>query len=335
MNIVVKLPNDLNQKILTFPFLHMLEKLLRQQLEEEEVLNIHLISLDEYVDTLNLLPFKAFYHEVERSDLKNIFSMHRACMNFKIDRVDAFISTTDSFVDASIGKNIRAKMKIGFSVGKNSWFLTKKIAKFSERHFSEQVFELLSPINKGGEELEISNVSCREMPPAFADWKESPYIMINLDQQEDEINPEWDDFFDLFVNKNFVFICSEAEKDLQKSLLEDYVGKLSKKNSYKVHEYDSHIDFGRLASYCEMFISHDSPLINIAAYCGANIYHLNQKMNIKFEGAQFFKSWVKHFSISDSRYKKGQSFNYTKIFDELYNDIEKIEEASEEGALDA
>lgn len=328
MNIAIKLPNNLDEKLLTFPFLHCLEKILKDELEEDEVLNIHLISLKDHIDALNLLPFKAFYHEVESDDLKTIFSAHRACMNFKMDNIDVFISTTDSFVDASMGKNIGAKKKIGFALGKNTWFLTDKISKLGGRHFTEQVFELLRPFCEN-ELPEIPNVNSREMPPAFADWRENPYIILNLDLKGDEVNPEWDDFFDLFVNKSFLLICSEAKPDEQKSILEEYIRKLPKKNSYKVHEHGSHIDFGRLVSYCRIFISHDSPLINMAAYCGARVFHLNTKSKIQTMGTQYFPSDVRFFSLSDPSYKQGPSLNYTKIFDELYNQIEGKEEEEE------
>ena len=37
------------------------------------------------------------------TDLKTIFSAHRACVQLKIDYTDIFVSTTESFVDATIG----------------------------------------------------------------------------------------------------------------------------------------------------------------------------------------------------------------------------------------
>ena len=48
MNIVIKLPDDIRDRILTFPFLHTLQKEMARKIEEseeDEVLNIHLISL--------------------------------------------------------------------------------------------------------------------------------------------------------------------------------------------------------------------------------------------------------------------------------------------------
>lgn len=316
MNIAIKLPNDLNQRILTFPFLHALEKYMKAHLEEEEILKIHLISLVEGIDVLNLLPFNAFYHEVERTDLKTVFSIHRACMNFKIDQIDIFISTTDSFVDASIGKNLMANKKVGFAIGKNTWLLNEKVNKLNGRHFSEQCFELLRPLVE--EMPEMPNVFSRELAPFYIDWSENPYIVINLRKENDKICEEWFDFFDLFVNKNFVLMCTDEELDYQKGLLEDFVKRLPGKNTYKVYEHKSHIEFGKIISYCKYFISYDSPLVNLAAYCGANILHLNEKEKVQLTGSQYFVGDVRHFSLSDPLFKAGNTFNYTKIFDEIF-----------------
>ena len=325
MNIAIKLPNDLDDRVLSFPFLHTLNKILRTKLEEDEVLNIHLISLSEGIDVLNLLPFNAFYHDVEKEDLKTVFSVHRSCMNLKIDQVDIYISTTESFVDASIGKNLFAKKKIGFSFGKNGWFFSEKVSYLQGRHRSDQIFELLRPII---DELpEIPNVYSRELSPVFADWNENPYILINLDLVGEEVNSEWTDFFDLFVNKIFVLMSSSAPIDLQKDILDEFVKKLSTKNTYKVIEHSSYIEFGKLCSYCLCFISHDSPLINISAYCGTQTFYLQKKDSLELRGSQYFVGAVRNFSLKDPLFSHNNEFIFSKIFDELYSFIEEKSKA--------
>lgn len=328
MNIVVKLPNDLNERILAFPFLHLLFKTFENKLEEDEFLNLHLICLKDSIDVLNLLPFKAFYHEVEKEDLKTIFTVHRAIMNLKIDQVDYFISTTDSFVDASIGKNLSAKEKIGFALGKNAWVLTKKVSKLAGRHHTEQIFELLTPFV---EELpEIPTVYSRDLPPFYADYNENPYTIINLNIQGESIHSEWNDFFDLFVNQNFILMCTEADIAKQADLLDDYIKELPTKNTYKTFSLESYIDFGKIVNFCKLIVSFDSPIINLSAYCGVKVVHLNQKMDIRNCGPQFFGGDIRHFSLKDPAFKQGNDFNYSKIFDELYGLIEDRENSDEE-----
>jgi ADP-heptose:LPS heptosyltransferase len=305
MNIAIKLPNDLNERVLTFPLLHTLHKELSVKLEEEEALNIHLISLKKGIDVLNLLPFHAYYHELEEEDIKSVFSMHRACVNLKIETLDVFISTTDSFVDASIGKNYSAEKRIGYAIGKNSWFLNKKISKLAGQHFSSQTYELLKGVFE--EVPPIRNVYSRELPTAYADWNENPYTIINLDVVGKEINPEWKDFLDLFTNKNFVLMASELdfENGDEIEMFQTFLESLPEKNTYKTFDYRSNIEFGKLVSYCTAFVSSDSPLVNIAAYCGAQIFHLHSKGKLNQFGPNYFIAEVRNFSITDPMFGNG------------------------------
>ena len=324
MNIAIKLPNDLNERVLCFPFLHVLNKELTKKLEEDEFLNLHLICIKDDIEVLNLLPFQAYYHELEPEDLKTIFSVHRACMNFKIDKIDTFISLTESFVDASIGKNLFAEDKIGYAIGQNKWVLNKRISKLKGRHVTEQTFQFLTEFV---DELpSIPQVFSRDIPPFYADYHENPYAVLNLDLKSEKILQEWEDFFDLYVNQNFVFIYKEEQKEL----LEEYIKKLPKKNSYKTFKLDSYIDFGKLISYAKVFITYDGAFLNIAAYCGAKVLHLHEKMNLQVCGPQFFGADVRTFSLSDPGFKADNGFNYSKIFDEIYQILDdKSEEEVE------
>ena len=58
--IVVKLPFDLQERILCFPLLHKI----REKYPKAE---IHFISPKKEIEVLNLLPFTAYYHEVEEA----------------------------------------------------------------------------------------------------------------------------------------------------------------------------------------------------------------------------------------------------------------------------
>ncbi|MFT6632532.1 MAG: ADP-heptose:LPS heptosyltransferase [Bacteriovoracaceae bacterium] len=323
MNIAIKLPNDLNERVLTFPFLHTLHKVLSAKLEEEEALNIHLISLKNGIDVLNLLPFHAYYHELEEEDIKSIFTMHRACVNLKIESLDVFISTTDSFVDASIGKNYNAKERVGFALGKNAWFFNNKISKLLGQHFSNQVYELLKGVFD--DVPPIPNVYSRNLDSQYSDWNENLYTLINLDVVGKEINPEWKDFLELFDKKTFVLMCSELDfdngDDIEK--FQTFMESLPSKNIYRTFEDKSNIAFGKIVSYCAGFVTGDSPLVNIAAYCGAQTFHLHSKGKLNQLGPNYFIADVRHFSITDPMFGNGSKFNYSKIFDELYAYIEQ------------
>lgn len=323
MNVSIKLPNDLRGKILSFPFIHAFVKEAKKRLneDEEELLNLHLISNKENIDVLNLLPFNAYYHEIEDEDLKTVFTIHRACVQLKIDYTDIFISTTESFVDATIGKNLKAKEKIGFQLGKNSFFLNKKIIFPSGKHQSIQIFSLIKALVEDELPL-IPNVCSREVKPLYADWNMNPYFIINLSLKGKEIHPEWSELINLFEHQNIVLTCDQLKEEDQGEELNGYIKLLSPKNNYKILTSENHIDFAKAVTFSWCFISEDSPLIHLAAYCGAEIFHLNRKENTKLFGTQYFIGESKIFSLNDSDYKDGKDFNYGKVFDEIIKFID-------------
>ena len=247
--------------------------------EEEEILNLHLISNKEHIDVLNLLPFNAYYHEIEDEDLKSVFTIHRGVANLKIDKTDLFISTTESFIDASIGKNLKADIAAGFQVGKNSFLLKKKFPFNSSDHQSMQVFTLVKAICE--EEVpSIPNVCSREVKPLYADWSLSPYFVINLSLLGKDFHPEWAELINLFEHKNIVLMCDSLSVDEQEEKINEYIKTLSTKNHYKIFKYESNIDFAKMVTFSWCIVGEDSPLIQLAAYCGAEIFHLNRKESI-------------------------------------------------------
>ncbi len=322
MKIAIKLPDDLRERILAFPFLHGLESIMDDLVsDEDEVSQLHLISPKEDIDVLNLLPFSAFYHEIEGADLNSIFSIHRACKNFKIADVDLFMNLSTTLKDATIGKNIGAKKSMGFNEGNGKFLYQQKIQRNQILHYSEQFQDFLKRLRL--DVRDMRPVSSRSLPPLYADWSENKYTVINLDTKNGEINEEWVDFLDLFVNKNFVLMCSGIEKDLQKYHVESFIKRLPAKNTYKFFDYTSNIELGKLLSYAVGFITTDSPLFLISTYCGCYTFLLNEKEDLKNKGSQYLRGELRNFDISNPQFSEGNSFNYSKIFDELYDYIEE------------
>jgi ADP-heptose:LPS heptosyltransferase len=328
MNLVVKVPNDLREKLLSFPLLHVLHREFSQDADEENPFRFHIISNKKGIDVLNLLPFEAFYHQVDNEDNKNIFRMHRACANFKINDVDIFINTTEGFVDTSIGKNLGAKTCIGFDVGKNSWILNKKSALPVGHHESDKIYTLAQHVLD--EVPEIPLVKSRELPPIYADYQENPYVVINLNLVKGEIEREWIDLIELFVNKNIIFMCSELEKHSQEPELKRFIEELPQKNNYKTFILNSNIDFAKLIAHSVCFVTHDSPLMHIASYCRAHTFYINKKENLQKTGPEHFTGKVRNFSLSDPTFQSAGKPNYSKIFDEVFEFVEERTKKEEE-----
>ena len=329
MNLAIKVPNDLKDKILSFPLLHILQKELSKELKEDEVLKIHLISTKKGIDVLNLLPFDAYYHPIANEDSKNLFTMHRACSNFRMVDIDKFITTTDTFTDATIGKNIGAKESIGFKIGKNSWVLNKTIPPSLEgQHFSDKLYALAKTVLDSVPEIPL--VKSRELSTLYADYLENPYFVLNLNLVKGEIELEWIDLISLFENKTIVLMCSELDINFQNPELLDFIKQLPKNNEYKSYVYDSNIEFAKLVSHSVCFITHDSPLMHISSYCRAHTFLINKKENLQKTGPIHFAGEVRNFSLNDPTFKSGPKPNYSRIFDEIYEFVDQRTKVEEE-----
>ena len=81
--IAIKLPFDLQERFHTFPFLHAVHELY-------PLAEIHFITPKKQIEVLNLLPFKAYYHEFDEGEIASVFDVHRYCAFAKIFNVDLF-----------------------------------------------------------------------------------------------------------------------------------------------------------------------------------------------------------------------------------------------------
>jgi ADP-heptose:LPS heptosyltransferase len=332
MNIAIKLPDSLKDKVQTYPALHALIKHYKKMIEdknaeikdevEHETLNIHLLSTKESIEVLNLLPFMAYYHELEDEDVKTVFSIHRGIVNSKLESADIFISMTESFVDASIGKNLKASQRVGFALGKNKFFFTDKVSLLKGRKKSEQYFELLRPLIEKFPE-KISNVCSKEMQPYYEDWSENPYVIVSLPVAGNEIQPLFTELFDLCEGVNFVLMAHDLEDDIYKESMEKYIKTLNFKNTYKIFDSKSIIDFAKAIYNCWTYITMDSDLFQVAAYCGANIHHLYSDNHYQNYGSDYFYAETRQFNLKEDQYKGADGIQYNLIFDEIISYIHK------------
>ena len=115
-------------------------------------------------------------------------------------------------------------------------------------------------------------------------------------------------------------MASGLSSDLKKEALEIIKKKLSNKNEYELYLEDSHIDFGKLISFADCFVSGDSPYVQLSSYCGTQVFHLNREEENFFDN-RFFLGDTVRCSINDSYYKDGEGFHYGKFFDEVYTFI--------------
>lgn len=260
-SIVIKLQFDLQERILCFPLLHKIR-------EKYPHAVIHFITPKKNIEVLNLLPFTAFYHEIEEDDLTNIFDAYRYAVTSKIHNVDIFISLTNSFVDACLGLFLRAKKRVGFSDGWKTLVLTHKTPRLYGHHITEDYFSLYRAMVEANVEISIK-VKSRELEPIIPEWESLPYIAINLSPLRGAlIEDEYVDLINSFEHKRIVLYASENQEEIQ-LLFAPFFERLSKKNTYVNFIHKSWIDLGKMMAFSRGVITFNGPAASLAAYVGA------------------------------------------------------------------
>lgn len=298
-----------------------MEERMNESEGQEDKFQIHLICLEDGIEVLNLLPFHAYYHELKEEDLISIFSVHRGCADFKLPNVvDIYISTTDGFVDSSIGRNFGAKEKIGFSSSLNNWFLTKKINKLLNKHKSEQVCELVKPLTGYISQIPICSSRILEVP----DEKllEKTYIVLDLDLIEDEVNPVWRELFELVNGAHFVLSISQADEFKQELRLASFIKSLPKKNKYEFVLFSDYIEYAKHLVFSKGFATSNKDLMLLSSYCGKKTIFFNKDYNFSRSGSQYLKGEVVNTLITDYDDSDGFSKGFDQVL-EILNSIEK------------
>ena len=290
--IAIKLPFDLQERLLTFPFLHAIK-------DKYPSAEMHFITPKKDIEVLNLLPFTAFYHEVDEDEIKSIFDVHRYCVNAKIFNVDLFISLTNSFTDASIGFSLRAKQRLGFSDNWKTLFLNQKVKRPVGHHICEDFFELYKVHVNANIDLRLKVVS-RELPSVIPEWDSQPYIAINLTPLRDAvIDEEWAKLVYEFENQRIIFFSSE-DRERVAPLIEGFMAKLPKKNSYSFYFQKDWIELAKMLAFAKGVITYEGPLASVAAYVGAKVLVLYDRHDPQREGPFYFLSDVALLTSKDS-----------------------------------
>lgn len=317
MVIVLRLPDQTDKRILSYPFLHALRKYFLSHIDEEESLDLHFITHKKNIECLYLLPFNAFYHELSDEDSQSIFRVYRTAKHLKINtNVDLYINLNPNLFDAFLGLAINAKNKIGLDKN-NGAFLFKSKVHYSEGlHLKDIYLNILKSLDV--ENVNTSLIS-REIPPLYSDWAENPYMVINLDVNESgEIYEDWIEFLSFFEKKKIVLCCDGLPLDDQKFKLNALLEKLpGHNNQFEIFEIDNLIKFSKLSCFAKLFVSYNSDLIYTNSYCGGESYFLNRGSNPQVDGPLGFLGDVRIFSDKDPTFCKGVRFDLGKIFDEL------------------
>jgi ADP-heptose:LPS heptosyltransferase len=277
-NIVVKLPFDLQERILAFPFLHAIS-------EYYPKAELHFITPKKEIEVLNLLPFKAYYHEFDEDEIANVLDVHRFCANSKIYKVDLFINLTNSFPDACLGLGLKAKKRVGFSDNWKSLVLTDKTLRPVGHHVVEDYLTLFKE-STGEAVSKKLKVKSRDLNPIIQD--ETPYIAINLSPlREVTIEDEWIELMEHFEGQKIVLFSSDEQVKMQLQM-ESFMTKLPTKNTYLNFTYRDWIELGRMLAHAQGIITYSGPCGALGAYVGSKTLILYENEDPQKTGPFYF-----------------------------------------------
>lgn len=288
LSIAVKLPLSLQERILAFPFLHALKAKYPQA-------DFHFITPLENIEVLNLLPFKAYYHEVGDDDLKTVLDVHRYCANSSIFNLDVFISLTNSFTDACLGVGLRAKTRVGYSDQWKTLVFNKKTARPQGHHIVEDFFTLYREFT--GEVVPEQKVVSRHLNPIVQ--TEENYFAINLSPlREAVIEEEFIELISKFEGQTIVLFASE-EQVRTKMLMENFIQRLPKNNKYINFSYRDWIELGRMLAYAKGLITYSGAVGALCSYVGTPSVILYESENPQRSGPFYFLGEVAIMGVNN------------------------------------
>lgn len=287
--IAIKLPFDLQDRILTFPFLHAVS-------EHFPKADLHFITPRKDVEVLNLLPFKAYYHLFDEDEIKTIMDVHPYTANTNIYNVDLFISLTNSFVDACLGLGLRAKKRVGFSDNWKTLVLTDKIPRPIGHHVVEDYMTLFN--QKVGKESDKKIKIISRTLPRIVEG-EIPYVAINLSPLRDtNIEDEWIDLISHFEGQKIVLFASDDQIKMQ-MLIPRFIDRLSSKNTYVNFSYRDSIELGRMLAFSQGLITFSGAAGALAAYVGTKTVILFENEDPQKTGPFYFLSDVAIMGVNN------------------------------------
>lgn len=257
--IAIKLPFDLQERILAFPFLHAIS-------EYYPKADLHFITPKKDVEVLNLLPFMAYYHLFNENDIKTVLDVHPYTANLNIYNVDLFVSLTNSFADAALGIGLRAKKRVGFSDNWKTLVLTHKIPRPAGHHVVEDYMNLFQEA-VGGQVDKRLKVTSRPLTKIIE--IDEPFIAINLSPlREAVIEEEWMDLISMFENQNIVLFFADEQVKGQ-ALMENFIHILPKTNRYINFVWHDMIELGRMLAQARGVITYNGACGALSAYVGS------------------------------------------------------------------
>ena len=317
--IAIKLPFDLQDRILAFPFLHAISEFYPKA-------DLHFITPKMDVEVLNLLPFKAYYHLFNEDDIKSVLDVHPYTANAAIYNTEMFISLTNSFPDAALGIGLRAKKRVGFSDNWKTLVLTHKINRPINHHLVEDYMTLfeLATGTKPDPKLRVNSRTLNPIIEDDEDEEDRPYIAINLAPLRSAvIEDEWIDLISKFEGQRIVLFSSDEQVRVQ-MLMDSFIKRLPKTNTYINFKYHDWIELGQMLSFARGTITYSGACGALSAYVGTRTLILYDNEDPQRTGPFYFLADIAvmgvnnptiiNSSAQEKVIKERVTFNMTDVY---------------------
>jgi ADP-heptose:LPS heptosyltransferase len=312
--IAIKLPFDLQERILTFPFLHAIS-------EYYPKADLHFITPKKDVEVLNLLPFKAYYHLFDEDEIKTVLDVHPYTANARIYNTDLFISLTNSFADAALGLGLRARKRVGFSDNWKTLVLNQKIARPVGHHVVEDFMTLYQEVI-GGTVDKRMKVTSRVLTKIIEE--DEPYIAINLSPlREATIEQEWIDLISMFEGQKFVLFFADEQVKAQ-MVMEGFMERLPKKNTYINFHWHDMIELGRMLAFARGVLTYQGACGALSAYVGTRTIILYENEDPQRTGPFYFLADVAVMGVNNPTLVNSTSAGTGSIKERVTFNLEEV-----------
>jgi len=261
LNIAIKMPAPLQERILAFPMVH----LLREAYPEA---NLHFICPEFKIEMLYALPFEGYWYPWKEDEIQTIMDVHRFVATGNIPHIDIYINLGDTLRELTLGTFLDAKKRVGFADGWKSWFTTCPVKRPVGHHISEEYYALFKEFTNRRipEKLQVKG---KELPPFYKE-EEGPYLAVDLwPFSPGKLDEFWFDYFSLHEGKRFVLFFTEDEAK-GALLAEHFIQRLPTTNKYELFLSTNWIDLGKMLAHAKGVVGRGGASISYATYLGTD-----------------------------------------------------------------
>jgi ADP-heptose:LPS heptosyltransferase len=218
-------------------------------------------------------------------------------------------------------------MRLGFSDGWKSLVLTHKTPRLPGHHLTEDYFSLYRTLIGENVELKLKVMS-RDLTSVVQDWDSQPYIAINLSPiRQASIEEEILELINHFENQRIVLFSSDDQDKIQ-LMIEPFLERLSKRNTYINFFHKSWIDLAKMMAFSKGIITFNGSAASLSAYVGAKTVILYDSEDPQKYGPFYFLSDILVLGVNDPTLvhsspnsgviKQRKMFNMSEVFEKAF-----------------